>query len=110
MKPNVTEYRVPVRSVAPQAIALARGLAWLYGKAISGDNGTIRYGYPGLSTDRTRFSGYAFPPQAFVGYDAGKVAAGAARPDPASFPGESISPTETAMQRAMHAVTFGITE
>jgi|SRR6185437_3622556 len=110
MKPQVTVFHTPVRSVAPQAIALARGLAWLHGKAIRGDNGSIRYGYPGLGTNRTRFAGYAFPPQAFAGWDPRKVAAGQVRPDPAGFPGESIAQRNTALDRAMHTVTFGITE
>jgi len=108
MQPEVTTYRTPVRSVAPQAVAIARGLGWLYGKAIKGDNGAIRYGYPAPGT-RAKFSGYAFPPQAFAGYDPRKVAAGAARPDPAGYPGESISSkNDTALMRAMDTVTFGI--
>jgi hypothetical protein len=109
MKPEVTAWRVPVRSAAPQAIALARGLGWLYGKAIRGDNGAVRYGYPGLDTNRGRYSGYAFPPQAFRGYDPRKVAAGTARPDPAGFPGESVSSrSDTALMRAMDTVTWGV--
>lgn len=109
MRPDVETFRTPVRHVAPQAIAIARGLAWLHGKAIRGDNGSIRYGYPGLDSNRARYSGYAFPPQLFAGYNPAKVAAGTPRPDPAAFPGESISSrNDTPLQRAMATVTWGI--
>jgi hypothetical protein len=114
MKPTQTVYRTPVRWAAPQAIALARGLAWLHGKAIDGspgNNGSIRYGWPGLDTDRTFYKGYAFPPQLFSGYDPAKVAAGLIRPDPASYPGDSMSPATAAspLNRAMETATFGVT-
>ena len=109
MRPQVEVFRTPVRAVAPQASAIARGLGWLYGKAIAGDNGAIRYGYPGLDSDRARYSGYAFPPQLFTGYNPANVAAGTARPDPAGFPGESISSAnDTPLQRAMATVTWGV--
>lgn len=78
MRPRVTVYRTPVRWAAPQAIAQAVGLGWLYGKAIAGDNGAVRYGYPALGT-RRKFTGYAFPPQIFLNYSARRVAAGAIR-------------------------------
>jgi hypothetical protein len=106
-QPQVTVYRTPVRSAAPQAIWIARALGWLYGKAIKGDNGAVRYGYPGLDTNRTSYKGYVFPPQIFTGYDPGKVAAGFIRPDPASLPGDSTAPAaaRSPLARAMHAVT-----
>lgn len=107
MQPEVVNYRVPVRSAAPQAIGLARALGWLFGKSIKGDNGAIRYGYPTLGT-RAKFTGYAYPPQLFVGYDPAKVAAGLIRADPASMPGESVTPypaNNSPMMRAMSAVT-----
>lgn len=108
MRGEVTIYRTPVRSAAPQAIGLARALGWLYGKAIKGDNGSIRYGYPSIQSQRTKYAGYVYPPQIFVGYDPSKVAAGLIRPDPAGLPGDSISPyasTGSPIMAAMAAVT-----
>lgn len=108
MRGQVVNYRTPVRSAAPQAIGLARALGWLYGKAIKGDNGAIRYGYPSLDTNRTSYKGYVYPPQIFIGYDPAKVAAGLVRPDPASLPGDSMSPyasTGSPLAAAMAAVT-----
>lgn len=106
MKPEVRVYRTPVRSAAPQAVALARGLGWLFGKAIKGDNGAIRYGYPSLGT-RAKYTGYVNPPQVFTGYDPGQVAAGFIRPDPASLPGDSVSPAagRSPLHQAMSNVT-----
>jgi hypothetical protein len=108
-KPQVVNYKTPVRSAAPQAIGMARALGWLFGKAIRGDNGTIRYGYPGLDSQRTSYKGYVYPPQLFVGYDPARVAAGLVRPDPQSLPGDSTAPWASAnspTQRAMQAVTL----
>lgn len=114
MRPRTTRYEVPVRWAAPQAIALARGLGWLHGKAINGStggNGAIRYGYPSIHTQRTKYAGWVNPPQLFTGYDPGKVAAGLVRPDPARYPGEALSPATAAspLARAMATATFGIT-
>lgn len=108
MRARVQRFTVPVRWAAPQAIAQAVGLGWLYGKAIAGDNGAVRYGYPSIST-RAKYAGYAFPPQLFTGYDARKVAAGAIRPDPASYPGDSVSPATASdpMSRALETITLG---
>lgn len=107
MQPQVTTYRVPVRWAAPQAIAQAVGLGWLYGKAIRGDNGAIRYGGgPGdIQAQRSAFTGYAQPPQLFIGYDPRKVAAGLIRPDPMSLPNASQT-AQGPVTRAMHALTL----
>jgi len=111
MRPRIQIFHTPVRWSAPQAIALARGLGWLHGRAIAGDNGTIRYGWPSVMTQRTKYAGYTSPPQLFIGYDPAKVAAGLVRPDPASYPGDSLSPATAAspLARAMATSTFGIT-
>lgn len=110
MRPTTQAYRTPVRWAAPQAIAIARGLGWLHGKAIRGDNGAIRYGYPAPGT-RASYQGYAFPPQLFAGYDPAKVAAGLVRPDPARYPGETLSPSaaDGPLARAMATATWGVT-
>lgn len=108
MRPQVTVYRTPVRWSAPQAIAQAMGLGWLFGKAIRGDNGAVRYGWPGLDTDRTMYKGYVDPPQLFVGYNPSKVAAGVVRPDPAALPGDSLSAAASTspLARAMSSLTI----
>lgn len=105
-QPEVVNYRVPVRSADPRAVRLARALGWLFGKSIAGDNGAIRYGTPGLDTQRTMYTGYVYPPQIFTGYQPGKLA-GAIRPDPASLPGDSLNPygAGNPIARAMAAVT-----
>lgn len=104
-------YAVPVRAAAPQAVAQAVGLGWLFGKAINGSeggNGAIRYGGgPGdIQAQRSNFTGYAFPPQIFKGYSARRVAAGAIRNMPASMPSTSTPDSLLAspLQRAMAAV------
>jgi len=104
-EPEIVTYRTPVRSAAPQAIGLARVLGWLYGKAIKGHNGSIRYGWPGLDSQRTKYAGYVYPPQLFVGYNPAKVAGGLIRADPASLPGDSLVATEAPLMRAMAAMS-----
>lgn len=109
-QPQVDVYRVPVRWAAPQAISLARVLGWLFGKAIAGDNGAIRYGGPGdIQANRTAFKGYAFPAQMFTGYSATRVAGGRARVAHPSFPATGSARPDTVLQsplnRAMEAVT-----
>ena len=108
MKGQVTVYRVPVRWAAPQATGLAKALGWLHGKAIAGDNGAVRYGGPGsIQAQRTFYTGYAFPPQLFTGYDPRKVAAGAIRNTPGAFPATSTPAgvLGSPVSRALEAVT-----
>lgn len=105
---QVTDYRTRVRWANPASIAQAVGLGWLFGKAIAGDNGAVRYGGPGdIQSNRTAFTGYAFPPQMFIGYSARRVAAGAIRNNHAGLP-NSKSPASllaSPLQRAMATVT-----
>jgi hypothetical protein len=112
VKPAVLVYQVPVRAAAPQAVAVARGLAWLYGKAINGSpggNGSIRYGWPGLDTQRTAYTGYVNPPQIFTGYDPMKVAAGFARIAPGRLPGTSnTTGPMSPLSQAMMTATYGV--
>lgn len=106
-RPEVDLYQVKVRAAAPQAIAIARGLGALFGRAINGrTNGAVRYGYPAIGT-RAKYAGYAFPPQLFRGYDPRKVAAGAFRGAPGALPSTS-SPTtllNNPLQASMATVT-----
>jgi hypothetical protein len=108
MDPRTTTYRTPVRWAAPQAIAQATGLGWLFGKAIRGDNGFVRYGYPALGT-RAKFTGYAFPGQLFIGYTARRVAGGAIRVTPSGLPSTSSADSQLAspLVQAMRTVTVG---
>jgi hypothetical protein len=103
MRQQVKTYAVPVRSAAPQAVAIAVGLGWLHGKAIRGDNGATRIGQPDIGTAATNFCGYAFPPQLFTGWDPRHVAGGSVKPatpalststQPAT---DSMSPMQAAM-------------
>ena len=108
MRPRVLRYTVRVRAAAPQAVAIATGLAWLHGKAINGSpggNGAIRYGYPAIGT-REKFQGYASPPQIFSGYTAKRVAGGAIRLTPAGLPSTSapVSVLSSPLVRAMATV------
>jgi hypothetical protein len=106
MKPQVTTYSTPVHSAAPQAIAIARGLGWLFGKAIRGDNGAVRYGYPQIGM-RAKYQGYVFPPQIFTGYDASKVARGAVRVATPALSTNTLPQSETysPLTQAMANVT-----
>lgn len=108
MNPRSTTFRTPVRWAAPQAIAIARGLGWLHGKAIKGDNGTIRIGYPAIAS-REKYAGYVFPGQLFIGYTARRVAGGSIRVTPSGLPSTSSSASTLAspLMQAMSTVTAG---
>jgi hypothetical protein len=108
MIPRTTNYRTPVRWAAPQAIAIARGLGWLHGKAIAGDNGRILIGYPAIAS-RAKYAGYVFPAQLFIGYNARRVAAGAIRVTPSGLPSTSNAASTLAspLVQAMSNVTAG---
>ena len=108
MIPQSTTFRTKVRWAAPQAIAQARGLGWLFGKAIRGDNGAVIYGYPALGT-RQKFTGYAYPGQLFIGYSARRVAGGAIRVTPSGLPSTSSTVTQLSspLVQAMRTVTVG---
>ena len=108
MIPRRTTYRTPVRWAAPQAIAIARGLGWLHGRAIKGDNGHITIGYPSIAS-RQKYAGYVFPGQLFIGYTARRVATGAIRVTPSGLPSTSSSASTLAspLMQAMQNVTPG---
>lgn len=110
MRGRVEHYRVPVRWADPRALSMARALGWLHGKAIAGDNGAVRYGAAGsISAQRTYFTGYAFPPQIFTGYDARRVAGGRARVAAPALPGaggpQPAAVRQSPLSRAMESVT-----
>lgn len=109
MRPQVTTYRTRVHAAAPQAVAIATGLGRLFGRAIRGHNGAIRYGYPSMSTQRTKYAGYADPPQMFIGYTAKRVAGGAIRATPPAIPTSTqpYSLTGSPLMQAMANVTAG---
>ncbi len=112
MRPQVLTYRVRVRAAAPQAVAVASGLGWLYGKAVNGSaggNGAIRYGAgPGdIQAQRTGFTGYVFPPQIFTGHTARRVAGGAIRATPAGLPSTSGTDTLLGSPLARAMATVG---
>jgi hypothetical protein len=108
VNPQRTTYRTPVRWAAPQAIAIARGLGWLHGKAIKGDNGGILIGYPAIAS-REKYAGYVFPGQLFIGYSARRVAGGAIRVTPSGLPSTSSTAAQLAspLAQAMRNVTTG---
>jgi hypothetical protein len=105
-RPRKSTFLTKVRWAAPQAIGQASALGWLQGKAIAGDNGAIRYGYPTIGT-RAKFNGYAFPGQLFLGYSARKVAGGSIRLTPGALPSTSSPDTllSSPLQMAMRTVT-----
>ncbi len=106
MRPRAVIYRTVVRAAAPQAVATALGLGWLHGKAIRGDAGAVRSGYPALGA-RNKYAGYAAPPQIFTGYSARRVAGGAVRAGGAGLPSANAPPTvlSSPLSAAMATVT-----
>jgi hypothetical protein len=104
--PRVDVYAVPVRSAAPQAISIARGLAQAFTRTSLRGAGKVRYGAPALG-DRAKFSGYAVPPQLFIGYNPRKVAAGAFRGNPGALPSTSspLTTLNSPLQRATAMMT-----
>lgn len=84
--PRVTDYRTPVHSGNPIAVAtVAAANTWL-ARTLSGDNGAIRYGYPAPGT-LAKFSGYATPQQMFVGWSPRTVAGGGIKLATGGLPG-----------------------
>lgn len=103
---QVTDYRVPVRSAHPLAVKIARQLGRLYGRNIAGDNGTIRYGAPGLSGGRRGYRGYVNPPQMFIGWNPHNVAGGTVRPTLGKLPGTQAPYANTGpLLAAMYTVS-----
>ncbi len=112
MRPLVITYRTRVRAAAPQAVAIASGLGWLYGKAINGSaggNGAIRYGLGAgdIQAQRTSYPGYVFPPQIFTGHSAKRVAAGAIRNTPPGLPSTNVPDTVLGSPLARAMATVG---
>src|SRR5258708_12576634 len=88
---------------------MARFLGWLHGKAIAGDNGAVIYGGPGsIQAQRTYFTGYAFPPQIFTGWNPRLVAGGRARVANPAMPttggGQPVGVRQSPLSRALEAL------
>lgn len=107
-KPGRSTFLTKVRWAAPQAIGQASALGYLHGKAISGDNGATRIGYPAIGL-RSKYQGYGFPGQLFLGYTAGRVAGGAVRVNPGGLPATAGAQGQLAspLAQAMRTVTIG---
>lgn len=105
--PIKSTFLTKVRWAAPQAIGIASALGWQQGRAIAGDNGATRIGYPAVSGTRAKYNGYAFPGQLFIGYTARRVAGGSIRLTPGALPSTSSPDTllSSPLQMAMRTVT-----
>ena len=99
---------VVVRDPHPVSQYMASALGQLYGRAIRGDNGAFRYGYPGLASNMTKFKGYVFPPQMFLGWNPRRVAGGAVRYSPGQLPATSPSdPGDNPLRSAVATINAG---
>jgi hypothetical protein len=107
-RPRTERVTVVLRDPHPVSVYMATALGRLYGRAIAGDNGAFRYGAPGLSTNRSKYGGYAFPAQMFVGWNPKRVAAGAVRYTPQRLPATSpTDPTDNPLRNAVAMVSAG---
>lgn len=109
IRPAVLHYSTPVREAHPLAQRIAGALGGLYGRAINGGGkagGAIRYGYPQIGM-RTKFAGYTFPPQMFIGWNANMVAGGAIRPTLGQLPGSQAPYANTGPLLAAMAAATG---
>jgi hypothetical protein len=112
IRPRVERVSATVRAPHPLGVALAAGLARLHGRGINGQTGTVRYGWPGIQTQRTKYAGYLTPAQLFIGYDPKHVAAGSIRNTSAALPATSApegtySPLLNAMANVTNARQSG---
>lgn len=102
--------RVSVEVYQPHPVSqyMASVLGALYGRDINGRTGTVRYGMPGLSTQRSKFGGYVYPPQMFMGWNPRRVAGGAIRYSPAALPATSPQdPVDNPLQNAVAMIAAG---
>lgn len=97
-----------VRAPHPIGQRVMASLSMLAGRGIRGETGTIRYGYPSTGTQRSKFTGYVFPPNLFIGWNPRHVAGGTAQSRVGQLPATSApSGTYSPLLAAMASVTRG---
>lgn len=107
-QPRTARVTVTVREPHPVSQYMAASLGRIYGRAIAGHNGAFRYGAPGVATNRTKYGGYVYPPQMFMGWNPRRVAGGAIRYKPSSLPATAPSdPTDNPLQNAVATIAAG---
>lgn len=97
-----------VRDPHPIGQRVMASLSMLAGRGIRGETGTIRYGYPSTATQRSKYTGYVFPPDLFIGWNPRSVAAGTVQNKVGQLPATSApSGTYSPLLAAMAGVTRG---
>jgi hypothetical protein len=112
-KPKVYKRVVRVPAADPIGTSMAVRLNGLYGQAVAarqGSNGAIRYGWPGVQSQRVKYAGYAAPPQAFSGYNPWRTPSGHPATMGMGLPYTSPPPgtTYTTMESATAAIAGGV--
>lgn len=107
-KPRAARVTVTVRAPHPVSQYMAASLGQIYGRAIAGHNGAFRYGMPGIATNRSKYGGYVFPPQMFMGWNPKRVAGGVIRYKPAALPATApTDPGDNPLQNAVATIAAG---
>lgn len=107
-RPQSARATVTVRAPHPVSLYMAASLGRIYGRAIAGHNGAFRYGAPGVATNRTKYGGYVYPPQMFMGWNPRRVAGGAIRYKPGSLPATAPNdPADNPLRNAVATVSAG---
>lgn len=110
-RPRVLHYQVPVHAAHPVSVAVAKFLA-TFRRGLNGNQGPsapLVYGAPGMDTQRSRYTGYASPPQIFVGYSNRPGGLGGViQPTPGGLPGTQAPYAVTSpLQGAIATITTG---
>jgi len=99
---------VTVRQPHPVSQYMASALGEIYGRGINGHAGAFRYGTAGLATNRTKYGGYVYPPQMFVGWNPRRVAGGSIRYKPGSLPATAPNdPNDNPLTNAVATIAAG---
>jgi hypothetical protein len=99
---------VTVRQPHPVSQYMASALGSIYGRGINGHTGAFRYGAAGIATNRTKYGGYVYPPQMFIGWNPKRVAGGAIRYKPSALPATAPNnPTDNPLQTAVATIAAG---
>jgi len=105
--PRVQKVTHTIHDPHPVAVWMATALGNLYGRGINGHTGAFCYG-GGQAANRTRFSGYAYPAQGFVGWNPRRVAAGHLATGQARLPTTSPQdPTDNPLINAVATINAG---